>query len=256
MSECSNDPEGARGGVLQLDEVVKHFWVAGTEVRAVDGVSLRVSPGEMVALQGPSGSGKTTLLLVIAGLLQPQRGMVRYDGFELSSLSERQVAGYLLRDVGFIFQRAHLMPRVSAIENAATKLFLDDVSMREARARAVTWLERVGLGERLEHTPEQLSAGERQRVAIARALAAEPGLILADEPTGNLDSVHSREIVELLQSIAHERQAAVLLVTHDVEAAAIADRRCTLRDGKLIQGHPDAAMVASAAHSRGVTARG
>jgi ABC-type lipoprotein export system ATPase subunit len=136
--------------------------------------------------------------------------------------------------VGFIYQHFHLLPRVSAIENASIKLVLGGIGMREAQAQARPWLERVGLGDRLERAPHELSGGERQRVAIARALAGEPKLILADEPTGNLDSVRSREIVALLNSIAHEREAAVVLVTHDVEAAAIADRICTLRDGKLV----------------------
>ncbi len=154
--------------------------------------------------------------------------------------SEGQASEYLLREVGFIFQNFHLMPRVPAIENAARKLLISGVGMREAQARAIPWLERVGLADRLEHTPEKLSGGERQRVAIARALAGEPSLILADEPTGNLDSARSREIVQLLRSVAHERGARVLLVTHDREAAAIADRCTTLRDGKLTDGSPDA----------------
>jgi putative ABC transport system ATP-binding protein len=219
--------------LLDLERVVKHYHGAGEEVRAIDGVSLTVSPGEMVALYGPSGSGKTTLLLLIAGLLKAEAGVIRYAGRDLGSLSEDQVSEHLLRDVGFIFQGFHLMPRVPAVENAARKLLLQGVGMRTARARAIPWLDRVGLGERLEHTPEKLSGGERQRVAIARALTCEPGLILADEPTGNLDSVRSREIVELLATIAHERDAIVLLVTHDQEAAAIADRHYTLRDGRL-----------------------
>jgi putative ABC transport system ATP-binding protein len=223
--------------LLELDGVVKHYHGASEEVRAVDGVSLTVAPGEMVAVLGPSGSGKTTMLLLIAALLKPDAGVIRYAGRDLTLLSENQASEYLLRDVGFIFQGFHLMPRVSAIENAARKLLLQNVGMRTARARAVPWLERVGLGDRLHHTPEKLSGGERQRVAIARALSCEPGLILADEPTGNLDSSHSREIVELLSSIAHERRAVVLLVTHDQEAAAIADRSCTLRDGRLTVGH-------------------
>jgi predicted ABC-type transport system involved in lysophospholipase L1 biosynthesis ATPase subunit len=125
------------------------------------------------------------------------------------------------------------MPRVSALENAAIKLLLGGVGMREAQARAAPWLERVGLGGRLERTPDELSGGERQRIAIARALAGEPSLILADEPTGNLDSARSEEIFELLVSIAHERESAILLVTHDAQAASVADRRCTLRDGVL-----------------------
>ncbi len=221
--------------MLELKGVVKHYYGASEEVRAVDGVSLTIAPGEMVALLGPSGSGKTTLLLLIAALLQPEAGVIRYAGRDLTSLSENQASEYLLRDVGFIFQGFHLMPRVSAIENAARKLLLQNIGMRTARVRAIPWLERVGLGDRMHHTPEKLSGGERQRVAIARALSCEPGLILADEPTGNLDSSHSREIVELLSSIAHERDAIVLLVTHDQEAAAIADRCCTLRDGRLTE---------------------
>jgi ABC-type lipoprotein export system ATPase subunit len=222
--------------VLELDDVVKHYRGAGEEVRAVDGVSLAVESGEMVALLGPSGSGKTTLLLLIAALLRPERGTVRYDGRDLSTLSENQVCDYLLRDIGFIYQNYHLMPRVPAIENASIKLVLGGMGMREAQRHASPWLERVGLGDRLLCAPDELSGGERQRVAIVRALAGEPRLILADEPTGNLDSARSGEIVEMLRSIAHDHGAAVLLVTHDAEAAAVADRRCTLRDGKLHDG--------------------
>jgi putative ABC transport system ATP-binding protein len=219
--------------VLELREVVKHYRSAGEEVRAVDGVSLDVVAGEMLALLGPSGSGKTTLLLLIAALLRPDEGAIRFDGRELSSFSDRQSSEYLLREVGFVHQAYHLMPRVSALENACRKLLLRGAGMREAQVRAIPWLERVGLGEQLQRMPEELSGGERQRVALARALAGEPRLILADEPTGNLDSERSREIIVLLHSLAHERGAAVVLATHDFEAAAIADRRCTLRDGKL-----------------------
>jgi putative ABC transport system ATP-binding protein len=222
--------------MLELEGVVKHYRGAGEEVRAVDGVDLAVAPGELVALLGPSGSGKTTILLLIAALLAPDAGSVRFEGRELSSLSDNEACDYLLGDVGFIYQSFHLMPRVSAVENAAMKLMLGGIGMREAQARATPWLERVGLGDRLDRTPDELSGGERQRIAIARALASEPRLILADEPTGNLDSARSEEVVALLRSIAHERGAAVLLVTHDAEAAAAADRRCTLRDGKLLHG--------------------
>jgi putative ABC transport system ATP-binding protein len=226
--------------LLELEGVVKHYHAASEEVRAVDGVSLTVSPGEMVALFGPSGSGKTTLLLLIAGLLKAEAGMIRYAGRDLSSLTDDQVSDYLLSDVGFIFQGFHLMPRVSAIDNAARKLLLQGIGMRTGRARALPWLERVGLGDRLHHTPEKLSGGERQRVAIARALTCEPGLILADEPTGNLDSARSQEIIELLCAIAHERDTIVLLVTHDQEAATVADRRYTLRDGRFDDGQSTA----------------
>jgi ABC-type lipoprotein export system ATPase subunit len=219
--------------MLQLERVVKRY--RGVEdVRAVNGVDLLIEGGEMLAVLGPSGSGKTTLLLLAAALLQPDEGTIRYAGRNLAALSEHEACDYLLREVGFIYQNYHLMPRVSAIENASIKLLLAGVGTREAQARTVPWLQRVGLGERLQRTPGELSGGERQRVAIARALAGEPKLILADEPTGNLDSARSVEIVELLRSVAHERGAAVLLVTHDSEAAALADRRCTLRDGSLL----------------------
>jgi putative ABC transport system ATP-binding protein len=222
--------------VLELERVVKRYRESDEQVRAVDGVDLTVHEGEMVALQGPSGSGKTTLLLLIAALLLPEEGTIRYRGRELAAFSDGEASDYLLHQVGFVHQTVHLMPRVSALENAAMKLLLGGVGMREAQARALPWLEQVGLGDRLAYTPERLSGGERQRVAIARALSSEPDLILADEPTGNLDSARSAEIVALLAQIAHERGAGVVLVTHDAEAAAAADRRLTLRDGRLAPG--------------------
>jgi putative ABC transport system ATP-binding protein len=222
--------------MLELAGVVKQYRSAEEQVRAVDDVSLVAEAGEMIAVHGPSGSGKTTLLLLIAALLAPDGGVIRYGGRDLASFSEDEASDYLLRDVGFVYQSFRLMPQVSMLENAAIKLVLGGARMRDAQAQAAPWLGRLGLGDRLERTPEQLSGGERQRVAIARALAGEPKLILADEPTGNLDSKRSKEIVELLHSIAHERGACVLLVTHDTEAASIADRRCTLRDGRLTDG--------------------
>ena len=224
--------------MLELLDVVKRYRGASEEVHAVDHLTLQVNPGEMLAVHGPSGSGKTTLLLMIAALLQPDSGTVRYDGCDLASLSERQISEYQLRDIGFIYQRFRLMPRASALENASRKLLVGGMRMREAQARAKPWLERVGLGERIEHTPSEMSGGECQRVAIARVLACEPRLILADEPTGNLDSARGREIVQLLSSIAHERNAAVLLVTHDLAALEIADRSLALRDGKLTGTDP------------------
>lgn len=219
--------------MLEVQEIVKRYRGTAEEVRAIDHVSLSLAPGELVALLGPSGSGKTTLLKLIASLIRPEEGEIRYAGRDVSALSPNDACEYLMREVGFIRQSFHLMPRASAVENASLKLLLGGLSVREAQTRAIPWLERVGLGDRLAHTPEQLSGGERQRVMIARVLAGDPRLILADEPTGNLDSVRSKEIVELLRSIAHERDAGVLLVTHDADAAAVADRRCTLRDGKL-----------------------
>jgi putative ABC transport system ATP-binding protein len=242
--------------MLELREVVKHYRATGEEVRAVDGVSLHVRAGEIVAVQGPSGSGKTTLLLLIAALLEPDEGTVHFAGRDISRLAEQDVSDYLMRDVGFIYQSYRLMPRVSTVENAALKLLVGGVGMREAKRRALPWLDRLGLGDRLEHTPEQLSGGERQRVAIARALAGQPRLILADEPTGNLDSARSVATIELLAELAHEQGAAVVLVTHDAEAAALCDHCYVLRDGRLSdggerQGQPEAELL----RARSSTAR-
>jgi ABC-type lipoprotein export system ATPase subunit len=219
--------------LLELDRVVKRYHSAGEEVCAVNGVSLTVAAGEIVALRGPSGSGKTTLLKLAATLLAPEQGTIRFRGVDLSSFSERDESDYLRRDVAYISQRDRLMPRVSALENASIKLVLGRVGRREAQAQALQWLERLGLLDRVGHTPEQLSGGERQRVAIAAALVGDPRLILADEPTGNLNSALSSETIALLAQIAHERGAGVLLVTHDSDAAQLADRGFTLRDGRL-----------------------
>jgi putative ABC transport system ATP-binding protein len=219
--------------MLELQRVVKRYRSGEEDLLAVDGVSLRVDAGEMLALQGPSGSGKTTLLLLAACALRADGGSVTYKGRDLAGFSEQDAAQYRLSEVGLIAQSTHLMAHVPAIENAATKLLLGGVPLGEAHERALGALQRVGLGERARRTPQELSGGERQRVAIARALAGEPKLILADEPTANLDSQRSREIVALLAQLAREQDAGVLLVTHDAEAAAAADRVLALRDGRL-----------------------
>lgn len=219
---------------LELRNVVKNYH-GGSLVRAVDGVSLTVSPGEVLALFGPSGSGKTTLLQLAAAILIPDSGSVLFDGREVSHLSPREKALYLRRDVGLVSQSFYLMP-TSALNNAASKLVADRTSFREGRDKVRPWLERVGLGSRLEHRPEELSMGERQRVAIARALACEPRLLLADEPTGNLDFQRSQEILGLLRDICHERDIPGLIVTHDRTATAFVDAVHTLRDGQLRDG--------------------
>jgi putative ABC transport system ATP-binding protein len=221
---------------LELREVVKHYTSDSEVVRAVDGVSLTVAPGELVALYGPSGSGKTTLLLLTAGLLVPDRGSVWFGGREVSSLPAGESARFRRREVGFVFQSFHLMAGATALDNAALKLLGDGWTLRDARRVTRPWLERVGLGERAEHTPEKLSMGERQRVALARALAGEPSLLLADEPTGSLDSKRGREVLGLLRDLCRERQIPGLLVTHDPQARAFADRVHTLRDGHLSEG--------------------
>jgi putative ABC transport system ATP-binding protein len=229
----------ARGAVLGLHGVVKHYPGFGGEVvRAVDGVTLGVGAGEIIALHGPSGSGKSTLLMLAAALMAPDAGVVRFEGRDLAELSASEAADYQRRRIGFIYQSFHLMAGVPAVENAAIKLLADRVSLKQARRAAIPWLERVGLSGRLNHTPDKLSGGERQRVAIARALVGEPRLILADEPTGSLDTQRGGEILALLSRIARQQQVAVLLVTHDPQAAAVADRVCTLRDGKIVGDEP------------------
>jgi putative ABC transport system ATP-binding protein len=233
---------------LELDAVVKRYD-SGTEVvLAADGVSLTVAPGEIVALYGPSGSGKTTLLLLAAGLLSPDAGDVRFAGRSIANLSRDEGAHYR-RSLGFVFQSFHLMPAVPAIDNATLKLLADGLSPARAREQATTWLARLGLADRAHHPPERLSMGERQRVAIARALANDPKLILADEPTGNLDSVRSKQTLTLLARLCRERAVGMLLVTHDPEAADFADRVFDLRDGRLVGriGHAGIALDALAA---------
>lgn len=221
---------------LELREVAKHYPSGGEVVRALDGVSLTVGAGEFVALYGPSGSGKTTLLLLAAAVMRPDRGSVHFDGRDVSRLSARESAVYRRREVGFVFQSFHLIAAASALDNAALKLLGDGWSLAEARREARPWLERVGLRARVAHTPAHLSMGECQRVAIARALVNEPRLVLADEPTGNLDTERGQQILALLRDLCHEREMAVLLATHDPQAAGFVDRVHTLRDGKLIDG--------------------
>ncbi len=228
--------------MLELREVVKHFAAPGGEtVRAVDGVSLAIEPGEMVALYGPSGSGKTTLLKLIAALLRPDSGTVRVGERDIGQLSAKEAARYRLHEVGFVRQEPDFVPGATAIDNAALKLF-DVLRRRAARDRVEPLLHELGLGDRLRHNAAQLSTGERQRVLIARALSTEPALLLADEPTGSLDSRKSRDVMELLARLCHERAVATLLVTHDPLVAGYADHALELRDGQLSSYVADSAQ--------------
>jgi putative ABC transport system ATP-binding protein len=234
---CPTDP--ARSAVdpqaraLELRGLVKHYPAVGGEpVRAVDGVSLSVSAGETVALYGPSGSGKTTLLMMIALLLAPTAGTVTIAGREALGLSEREASLFRLRELGFVHQSFDLLPGVSAVDNAALKL-LSSLRWREAQRTVVPLLERLGLGERLRHHPEKLSMGERQRVMIARALSTQPRLLLADEPTGSLDTERGREVLGLMRELCRERGVATVIVSHDPMTADYADRALELRDGRL-----------------------
>jgi ABC-type lipoprotein export system ATPase subunit len=220
--------------VLELDAVRKHFDGAdGETIRAVDGVSLHVAAGELVAIYGPSGSGKSTLLFLAAGIVRPDRGSVRFEGRDLATLSRRAAADHRLRTLGFVFQSTRLVPGLTAIDNAALKLMGEGASRAEARRRVAPLLEQLGLDRRAEQRAMRLSRGERHRVALARALSNEPRLVLADEPTGSLDTQRSREVLELLAGVCRERGVAVMLVTHDPAGADVADRVHRLRDGQL-----------------------
>jgi len=228
---------------LELCDLVKHYPAVGGEpVRAVDGVSLGVPAGELVVLYGPSGSGKTTLLLMVATLLEPTSGRILIGGRDVSSLSEKEASQFRLSELGFIRQNFDLLPGVSAIDNAVLKL-LGTMRWSKARREITPLLERLGLGGRLEHRSETLSMGERQRVMIARALSTEPRLLLADEPTGSLDTQRGREVLELLRELCRERGVAIVLVSHDPLAAAYADRVFALRDGLLCEHEPDLAYA-------------
>ncbi len=224
--------------MLELRDIVKHYTLGEAEpVRAVDGVSLSISPGELVALYGPSGSGKTTLLMMIAALLAPDSGEVLVGQRSISSLSTAEGARYRRSELGFVRQSLDLIPGASVLDNAALKLF-GDLRRRDAHRQVMPLLERLGLERRTQHRAEQLSMGERQRVMIARALSTEPSLVLADEPTGSLDTSRGREVLGLLRELCRESNVAILLVTHDPQAASYADSVHALRDGRLASHDP------------------
>jgi putative ABC transport system ATP-binding protein len=224
--------------VLELRDLVKHYQVGGGEpVRAVDGVSMTVAAGEFVALYGPSGSGKTTLLELIAGLKDPDSGSVLVNGRDVFEMSRKEGHQYRLHQLGIVGQPHNLIPGARAVQNASLKLLLANV--RKAQPAIEPLLGKLGLGERLQHRTEQLSMGERQRVLIALALSTDPELVLADEPTGSLDTQRTREVLGLLRDLCHERNMALLLATHDPQAAAFSDQVHELRDGRLTEYRPD-----------------
>jgi putative ABC transport system ATP-binding protein len=221
--------------MLELERARKYYVSPGEEIHAVDDVSMNVQAREFVALFGPSGSGKSTLLLLAAGLLRADAGSVRFEGADLGALEKREVLAYRRSKLGFVFQGFNLTAGLTARENVAIPLLLRGVAHREAYTRAHGALDDVGLARRAEHTPDELSGGEQQRVAIARALVGEPKLILADEPTGNLDSETGKAVLELLCALPRERGAAAVLVTHDARVAGYADRVLGMRDGRLTE---------------------
>ncbi|MFF0488831.1 ABC transporter ATP-binding protein [Nocardia sp. NPDC003482] len=219
---------------VELTEVVREYRIGGQRVRALDGVDLRLTGSRFVALVGPSGAGKSTLLHLLGALDSPTSGRVLIGGTDIGGLGDDQQADFRLRTVGFVFQDFHLMPTLSAWENVALPRMLAGQSVRRARAEATRLLARVGLGDRAAHRPAELSGGQMQRVAIARALMMDPPIVLADEPTGNLDTATGSAILDLLADLAHESGRLIVLVTHDHDAAARTDRTITLRDGRIV----------------------
>ena len=223
---------------VEAVDVRRSYQLDGVSVEALRGVSLRIDPGEYVAVVGPSGSGKSTLMHLLGCLDRPTSGSLRVGGRDVATLSDGELAELRNHTIGFVFQAFQLLGRTSALDNVGLPLVYRGVRRADRRDRAAAALVAVGLGHRLEHRPGQLSGGEQQRVAIARALVGEPSLLLADEPTGNLDTRSGAEIMGILEALVVERGVAVVVVTHDLEIAGMARRRIRVRDG-LLEGGPE-----------------
>lgn len=222
--------------LLAIHDLHKSYVLDGVTIQALRGIDLSVEPGEFVAIMGPSGSGKSTLMNIIGCLDVPDAGSYRLQGEDVAHMSPNQLADLRNREIGFVFQNFNLLPRTSALENVETPLIYAGVGKAERRQRAREALARMGLGERLSHLPTQLSGGQAQRVAIARALITRPSLLLADEPTGNVDTATSAEIMTLLDELNREAHLTIVLITHEQEVAEHARRQLFLRDGLLEAG--------------------
>ena len=219
--------------LIQCEDLWKIYRLGDVEVQALRGLNLSIGQGEFVAIMGASGSGKSTLMNILGCLDQPTKGRYWLSGVDVAALHSDQLAEIRNRQIGFVFQSFNLIPRTSALENAQLPLFYRGVSLREQRAMATEALSRVGLKGREGHYPTQLSGGQQQRVAIARALVAGPALLLADEPTGNLDTESSREIMAILNALNKEQGMTIILVTHELDIAAYADREVVIKDGRV-----------------------
>ncbi|MEV1245007.1 ABC transporter ATP-binding protein [Nonomuraea sp. NPDC050022] len=223
----------ASDAALEAVDLTRRYQLDGVAVEALRGVSLRIGRGEFVAIIGPSGSGKSTLMHLLGCLDRPTSGRLRVNGVEMSQLSDTQLAELRNKTIGFVFQSFHLLARTTALENVALPLVYRGVGKAERRSRARAALEAVGLGHRMEHRPSQMSGGEQQRVAIARALVGEPKVLLADEPTGNLDTRNGAEVMAILDRLNSDSGVAVVLVTHEPEVAGHARRQIHVRDGLI-----------------------
>jgi ABC-type lipoprotein export system ATPase subunit len=237
-------------GLIELREINKTYDLGEVQVEAVRDVSLTIERGEYVALIGQSGSGKSTLMNTLGCLDRPTSGSYRLEGDEISTLSRDALAGIRNRRLGFVFQNFNLLPRTSALENVELPLlYSTGVSARQRRQRAMDKLQLVGLGDRLNHHPGQLSGGQQQRVAVARALVNNPSILMCDEPTGNLDSRTSREVIDLFRRLNEQSGITLILVTHDQEIACNARRVIVLRDGRVVADTSDVSAALAALHS-------
>jgi len=223
-------------GIIRITGLTRYFKMGEQIVHALDGVDLSVKRGELLTIMGPSGSGKSTLLYLIGGLDRPTSGEMWVNQREITQLDENDLAGYRGKEVGFIFQAFHLVPTMTALQNVEFPLVFSGVPTQQRRKQALALLERVGLGDRTGHRPTELSGGQQQRVAIARALANDPAIILADEPTGNLDTQTGREVMALLGQLNREEGRTIVIVTHDPAISAYATRTIHLLDGKIVNG--------------------
>ena len=220
--------------VVKVQDLVKVYQMADHAVRALDGVSVTIDPAEFVAVMGPSGSGKSTFMHIVGLLDRPTGGRYQFEGHDVAELSGDRLADLRSRRLGFVFQAYNLLPRTSALENVELPMIYAGVNPTTRRAAALEALELVGLAHVRDHQPSQLSGGQQQRVAIARALVNDPALILADEPTGALDTASSEDVMKLFERLNRERGMTILLVTHEPDVAAHAKRRITFRDGKIL----------------------
>lgn len=237
--------------LIEIDNVSKHYHKGGETIRPLDGASLRVEQGEFLSLMGASGTGKSTLLNLVAGIDRPDSGDIVIDGRNITTLSRTRLARWRAANIGYVFQTHNLIPVLTAWENVEMPLLLLPLSRAERRRRIEIALEAVELSDRADHYPRQMSGGQEQRVGIARAIVANPTVVVADEPTGDLDGKTSQQILTLLQRLNRELDTTLLMVTHDTEAAAIAERQYELRTGKLLDRIPSVAGSASGAAGAG-----